>query len=161
MDFCLDYTFDGGLFGRVIIEIQRDPANPDFYRLNAQAFQVDSQGLFAAAPKGYPSRTSQSGPTLSISGITAKACSLVPGWIKVNPESGQVINSTNLPEGAQILEELPNTAQVGDHVYIEPTLWVWGKGALLTVAEGKIEELRTIIVNSLPLSGLGVDRSLL
>lgn len=158
MDAALDYRFDGDRYARVILEI-REGEN-DHFEIKAQAFEMSADGYFKTAPKGYPSRTGQTTPTIPRSSLGDTA-TLAPGWVRVPPQTQQVINADNLPEGVTVADTLPAAGNIGDRVYVEPTLYEYSKGEARRIAEGKVAELMQVLQNSPVLSNLGFDHGAL
>lgn len=162
MDACLDYQYEiDGVprYARVILEMST--GEQDHFKIKAQAFEMDADGNYKQAPKGYPSRTKQSNHTVPESSFAAanKTATLAPGWIKLPPSAGVNVNAESLPEGCTVEDELPVTGVIDQLVYVDGTVWKFDKGVARHTAEAKIEELINILANSAPLSNLGFDHA--
>lgn len=152
MDAALDFRFDGDKYARVIIEMTEGPN--DNFLLKAQAYEVDALGQLVAAPKGYPSRTRQTEHTVARSSL-GNTASLGPAWVRVPPPAGSTYSADALPPGAEVMEALPETGQPGQMAFVSGTVYRWDKGVIRHVVEAKVDELRNVLKNSLPLSNLG------
>lgn len=149
-DYQLD-GFDPPRFARVKYTPQE--SKPDRAQIECQAFEVDAAGNFVAIPNGpkagEPSRTSGTIHVISISGV-GDTHTLQPGWVRVVGDYSPTPNEaqSGLPEGAQILEALPASGGIGDHVYVAPTLYRWDVGMVESTMRAKAEELAGLIRNS-------------
>lgn len=144
-----------GVLARVILTLS-DRVENDNLQFTAQAYEMNADGSFKAAPNGFPSRTANTTHTVLASGLTvSKTATLEPGWIKHFVPGQAGMTAENLPEGAIALSELPALGNVGDLVFVDPWLWKWDEGIALHTAKLKVEELTSILGNSRVLSGLG------
>lgn len=157
MDACIDYSH-GGFFARVILEVEVLATD---FRVWAQAFEVDQDANYIRAPKGYPSRSTRTPHTIPKDAITTGMKAWTPGWAKILPPPGMSYGPENLPEGVQILQQLPASGTVGDQFYVDPWLFAWTDGVLREIAETKVRDLETVLASSTLLSGQGFDQSLL
>ena len=141
-----DYDIGDGKFARVLYIPQETGSDRNV--IEAQAFQVDADGKFVATATGYPSRTSGSKHTIQISAL-GDTSTLVAGWVRVvgdystTPEGAQ----RALPENAW-LEERPKKPAIGDHAYVDNTLYRYDGGMLESIMQGKAEELQRLLRSS-------------
>jgi hypothetical protein len=140
-DYQLDGFDDQPRYARVIYVPQE--TKPDRAMVEVQAFEIDADGRFMCAPNGAPSRTNGSIHVISMTGM-GDTHTLVPGFVRVVGD----YNADNLPEGAALATELPESGEPGDMVYIDPTLYRWDIGALETIMQGKANDLAGLLRNS-------------
>ena len=153
----LEYEHQGVL-ARVVLTLD-DTLKDNHLSIVAQAFQLDEAGAFVQAPNGYPSRTPSSTHTVNASALgtrqAPRQATLPPGWVQVMPPNQSSVDAEHLPEVCVEVDELPESAAVGDLVFKDPYLYRWDEGIAVATAKAKVEELLAIVSNSTPLSGLG------
>lgn len=140
-----DYDLGDGKFARVIYMPQE--SKPDRKMIEVQAFQIDAKGRFVSQPNGAPSRTPGTVHVISTTGV-GDTHTLLPGWTRVVGD----YNESNLPPNAKVMDALPNTANVNDQVYVDPTLYRWDEGMVESIMRGKAKELGDLLRNSMALA---------
>jgi hypothetical protein len=147
-----DYQLDGfnaPRYARVIYTPQE--SKPDRKIIDAQAYEVDANGNFVAAPLGYPSRTPGTLHTIAMHGI-GDTHTITPGWVRIvgNYDPEATAGATNaLPTGTEFVETRPATGTAGAFIWWQGQLYQWQEGILDQILRGKAEELAGILRNSL------------
>lgn len=145
-----DYQLDGfnpPRYARVVYVPQE--SKPDRKQIEAQAFEVDSEGRLVPAANGSPSRTPGTIHLIAASGI-GDTHTLQPGWVRVvgdyspTPAEGQ----DSLPQGAVEALSLPLTGTEGEMVYVSPVLYRWDAGMLESIMRAKASELAGLLRNA-------------
>lgn len=153
-DFQMD-EFNPPLYARVIYVPQE--SRPDRKTIEVQAFQVDENGAFVAAPNGAASRTAGTVHVIAVSEI-GDTQTFVPGWVRVVGDYSETPsdNQNGLPAECQVLDVLPVEGEVGDLAYVNPTMYRWDKGLLIVIMEGKVKELMGMLRNAEAISNLDI-----
>lgn len=154
----IDYNFGDQMqwYGRVFFDILADNVLK-LYVMQAQAFEVDMDGNFIPSPDGPPSRTDLTPHTVMQTAITARTNTMGPGWVRTLPPSQTTVDPSNLPEGTLTRTSLPaiGSVAIGQLVYVAPNLWLADEGEIRKCAMVKIDQLATVLANSVELSGGG------
>lgn len=150
----VDFQVETG-YVRVCLKLsQPDPIN---LVISAQAFEVDDQGVNLVAPDGRPSRTGDTSHTLIASSL-GDTHTLKPGWVKIMTTYIEADFDASVPRGEINPTLEPDWSNNPEGKFFNTatqTAWRWeSTGEIMRIANGKVEEMMTIIRNSAPLSGL-------
>lgn len=124
--------------------------------IDAQAFQVDAEGQYMAAPDGRPSRSPGSKHVLHTSSL-GDTHSLHPGWVRIvgDYDAATFEKTATRSAGRPVEEPDFETNPTGQHFNESTGVgYRWSQGEAYAIALGKAEELLRIVKNSAPLSGL-------
>jgi hypothetical protein len=146
------YALGGGRFARVVLVPQE--SKPDRFVVEAQAFEIDANGVLAPGPDGVASRTPGTQHTIARAALGDTA-TVQPGWVRVVGD----YNATNVGEDfEQVATNLVQRNATGKF-YNTTTgkAYRWDIGCLEEIRQGKAQELANILSqqgNALQLLGL-------
>lgn len=151
-----DFVVDG-THVRVSLKLKPGPSD-DIHIIDAQAFEVDANGINIPAPDGRPSRTGSTGHTVQASSL-GDTHTLKPGWVRI---VGDYDASTFEPTAARAMgkpvagvEPDWESNPTGQHFDTETGIgYRWDEGENLRVARGKVQELLALLRNSAPIAGI-------
>lgn len=143
-----------GVNARVSLKLVE--AGGDKLLIDAQAFEVDSNGSYKFAPDGRPSRTPGTSHMVMASSL-GDTHTLNPGWIRIvgDYDAGTFESTAARGEGRPVSEPEWATNPTGQ--YYDNTSGVgyrWDEGEVLRIAKGKVTELMNIVANSGSISGI-------
>jgi hypothetical protein len=147
-DYQLD-GFDPPRYARVVYTPQE--SKPAYALIEAQAFEVDTNGVFQSAPNGTPSRSTATKHTVQLAGV-GDTHTLLPGWVRVVG----TYDINNLPEGTQILDTLPESGTESDRIWCNNKLYRWSLGMVEEIMRGKAAELAGVLRNSAAMENFGL-----
>jgi hypothetical protein len=149
----VQYLLGDGHYARVILEVQQRKS--DRVEVEAQAFQIDADGAFIAAPSGAASRTSGTTHVISTSGVATGTHVLKPGWVRVVGD----YNFETVPEDVPRVSAKPSEpGEIDARAFDEVAgiLYRFDMGELERIRQGKCEELKAIINQSSALAELDI-----
>lgn len=151
-----DFLHDGK-YVRVSLKLREGTVENHFI-LDAQAFEVDANGLNVVGPDGRPSRTSNSGHTIETTSI-GDTHTLNPGWVRIvgdydaNTFEPTAVRGT----GGKPTEE-PEISTNPTRQFYDTDSGIgyrWDdEGESLRICKSKVLEMCNIIRNSAPLAGI-------
>ena len=144
----------GDTYVRVSLKLVE--AGADKMLIDAQGYEVDSQGSYVTGPDGRPSRTQGTAHMVMPSSL-GDTHTLNPGWVRIVGDYDETTfeptapRSTGKPADAPDLEVNPT----GQHFDTSAGVgYRWDEGEVLRIARGKVDELMNIKRNSAPIAGL-------
>lgn len=124
---------------------------PDRLEVELQAFEMTAEGIPASHPvTGEASRTPGTKHTIYLTGM-GDTHTLVPGWVRrvgsFDP-TAEPGTPTAAPPSTPMLDNLPVSGEVDQHVWVKGALYRWDVGEIRRVTEGKADELAGLLRNS-------------
>lgn len=147
---------------RVRVSLKLIEAGGDKLLIDAQAFEVNADGININAPDGRPSRT----PGTQHAVLATSLASVVnpdgthtlnPGWVRI---VGDYDAETFEPTASRSLERPSgepdwDTNPTGQHYNAATGIgYRWDEGEVLRIARSKVDDLISIISNSAPIAGI-------
>lgn len=151
-----------GLFGRVVIV--RGAADPrslaenqahveNLVSVTKKAVQIDADGNLVMQPNGLASGTRTTSETVDLTGI-GDTHSWRAGWVRLVVPAGENWRPDNLPERCKVADALPDKAEAGVRLYVDPSVYEWSDGLIASMVDSKADELLRVIQNSAQLAGV-------
>ena len=154
MSKLLDFEHEGK---HIRVSIKLSQADPVNLVINAQAFEVDANGVNITAPDGRPSRTGDTGHSVIMSAL-GDTHTLKPGWTRIVGQYDQESFEASAPRGTEKPVAEPDWATNPTGQFYNTATdqaWKWdSEGEVFRLAKAKVEEMMNIIRNSAPLAGL-------
>lgn len=146
-----DFDLGDGRYARVIMELDTE-VKADHFHLKAQAFEMDADGSFKAAPLGYPSRSGTTTHTVAESSL-GDTQELDDAWVRHTGDVDPVALELPHVEGRPV----DPGSEYGQLVW-DPGrghAWRWAEGFADGTARAKVEDLIKVLNTSAVRSGLG------
>jgi hypothetical protein len=146
-----DFDLEDGRYARVIMELDTE-VKADHFHLKAQAFEMNADGTFKAAPLGYPSRSGSSLHTVPESAL-GDTMELDDAWVRhtgdVDPVALELPYVVERPAepGSEYGQLVWDTSR--DHA------WRWAEGFADGTARAKVQDLIKVLNTSAVRSGMG------
>lgn len=145
-----DFDLGGGKYARVIMQVKREVHNGvDHFVLYGQAYEMDKNGNFKAAPLGYPSRSASTSSSVIASAI-GRTIEMDDAWVEVaiNHQPGG-----DLADGVKDINTGKPTkpgSEYGETVYSkkDQKAYRWTEGFADIFARTKVEDLLVVLKTS-------------
>jgi len=151
----LDFQTDAGMRARVSLKL-REGADSEKLMIDAQAFEVDANGVNVIAPDGRPSRTPSTEQMVQASSL-GDTHTLNPGWVRIVGDYDETTFEASAPRGTGKPTAEPDWTTNPEGQYYDMASGIgyrWSEGETLRIAKGKVAELANIVSNSSAISGI-------
>lgn len=145
----VDFQADSGLRARVSLKL-REGVDADKLMIDAQAFEVDANGVNVIAPDGRPSRTPSTEQMVLASSL-GDTHTLNPGWVRIVGDYDETTFDATATRAAGKPTAEPDwqTNPNGQHYDTATGIgYRWSEGETMRIAKGKVDELANIVNNS-------------
>lgn len=144
---------DDGKYVRVSLKLRE--TTTDNIEIDAQAFEVDANGFFVAAPDGRPSRTRGTVHLVNASSL-GDTHTLKPGWVRiVGDYNRETFEKSAVFAPGKPTQKPDDTNPTRQHYDTDTGIgYKWSRGETNGIARAKAKEMIELGNNSAPIAGM-------